>query len=49
MKKHLFFAVLVAVIFYSTSLYAGQDHLGHFYVGATDIYDCTERVFPAIH
>ena len=38
MKKHLFFAVLVAVIFYSTSLYAGQDHLGHFYVGAGGSY-----------
>jgi len=37
MKKHLFFAVLV-VIFSSTSLYAGQDHLDHFYVGAGGSY-----------
>ena len=34
MKRHLFFAVLVTVIFSYTSLYAGQDHLDHFYVGA---------------
>ena len=34
MKKHLFFAVLVVVVFSCTSLYAGQDHLKHFYVGA---------------
>jgi len=38
MKKHLFFAVLVVVIFSSTSLYAGQDHLDHFYVGAGGSY-----------
>jgi len=38
MKKHLFFAVLVVVIFYSTSLYATQDHLDHFYVGAGGSY-----------
>ena len=38
MKKHLFFAVLVVVIFYSTSLYAGQDHLDHFYVGIGGSY-----------
>jgi opacity protein-like surface antigen len=38
MKKHLFFAVLVVVIFYSTSLYAAQDHLDHFYVGVGGSY-----------
>ncbi len=38
MKKHLFFAVLVVVIFSCTSLYAGQDHLDHFYVGAGGSY-----------
>ena len=38
MKRHLFFAVLVAVIFSCTSLYAGQDHLDHFYVGAGGSY-----------
>ena len=38
MKKHLFFAVLVVVMFSCTSLYAGQDHLDHFYVGAGGSY-----------
>jgi len=38
MKRHLFFAVLVVVIFSCTSLYAGQDHLEHFYVGAGGSY-----------
>ena len=38
MKRHLFFAVLVVVIFSCTSLYAGQDHLDHFYVGAGGSY-----------
>jgi len=38
MKKHLFFAVLVGVIFSYTSLYAGQDHLGNFYVGLGSSY-----------
>jgi opacity protein-like surface antigen len=38
MKKHLFFAVLVVVLFYSTSLYAGQDYLEHFYVGGGGSY-----------
>ncbi len=38
MKRHIFFAVLVVVIFSCTSLYAGQDHIGHFYVGAGGSY-----------
>ena len=38
MKRHLFFGVLVVVIFSCTSLYAGQDHLDHFYVGAGGSY-----------
>ncbi|MDL1980016.1 MAG: porin family protein [Deltaproteobacteria bacterium] len=40
MKRHLFFAVLavLVVIFSCTSLYAGQGHLGHFYVGAGGSY-----------
>jgi len=38
MKKHLFFAVLVVVVFSCTSLYAGQDHLDHFYVGVGGSY-----------
>ena len=35
MKKPVFFAVsaLMMVMFSGTSLYAGQDHLGNFYVG----------------
>ena len=38
MKRHLFFAVLVVVIFSCTSLYAGQEHLDHFYVGVGGSY-----------
>ena len=38
MKRHLFFAVLVVVIFSCTSLYAGQDHLDHYYIGAGGSY-----------
>ena len=38
MKKHLFFAVLLVVMFSCTSLYAGQDHLDHFYVGVGGSY-----------
>ncbi len=38
MKRHLFFAVLVVVIFSCTSLYAGQDHLDCFYVGVGGSY-----------
>ena len=34
MKKNLFFAVLVVVIFSCTSLYAEQNYLDDFYVGA---------------
>ncbi len=38
MKTHLFFAVLVVIIFSYTSLHAEQDHLGNFYVGAAGSY-----------
>ena len=38
MKKHIFFAVFVVIIFSGTSLYAGQDHLDHFYVGVGGSY-----------
>ena len=40
MKRHFFFAALalITVIFSCTSLYAGQNHLDHFYVGAGGSY-----------
>ncbi|MDL1962784.1 MAG: porin family protein [Deltaproteobacteria bacterium] len=40
MKRHFFFAVLalMTVIFSCTSLYAEQNHLGNFYVGAGGSY-----------